>query len=187
MPDAPIEVTAAAAGRERLIPCEPTSIRGDADVADMIRALAFKVGLKFINVDVKATHRNPYFDDNAIMQILKIAAAHDISVDIDFGTVTIYTGKTPSDSVVPLISPEHGLIGYPIFYEMGINFRCIYSPALKLNTKIILKTDLPHASGEWVVQAGTTHYLSCKVPGGLWETFVVASPASVIGGESNGN
>ncbi|MEX3069193.1 hypothetical protein AB4O69_19490, partial [Escherichia coli] len=28
---------------------------------------------------------------------------------------------------------------------------------------------------------------SCKVPGGLWETFVVASPASVIGGESNGN
>jgi hypothetical protein len=49
----------------------------------------------------------PYFDDNAIKQILKIAAAHDISVDIDFGTVTIYTGKTPSDSVVPYISPEH--------------------------------------------------------------------------------
>lgn len=41
MPDAPIEITAAAAGRERLIPCEPTSIRGDADVADMIRALAW--------------------------------------------------------------------------------------------------------------------------------------------------
>ncbi|HBY1831160.1 baseplate hub protein [Klebsiella pneumoniae] len=187
MPDAPIEITAAAAGRERLIPCEPTSIRGDADVADMIRALAFKVGLKFVNVDVKATHRNPYFDDNAIIQILKIAAAHDISVDIDFGTVTIYTGKTPSDSVVPYISPATGLIGYPIFYEMGINFRCIYSPSLKLNTKIILETDLPHASGEWVVQAGTTHYLSCKVPGGLWETFVVASPISIIGGESNGN
>ncbi len=31
---------------------------------------------------------------------------------------------------------------------MGINFRCIYfSPSLKLNTKIILETDLPHASG----------------------------------------
>jgi hypothetical protein len=28
-------------------------------VADMIRALAFKVGLKFINVDVKSTERNP--------------------------------------------------------------------------------------------------------------------------------
>ncbi|MEA4541488.1 hypothetical protein VBQ28_25845 [Klebsiella pneumoniae] len=187
MPDAPIEITAAAAGRERLIPCEPTSIRGDADVADMIRALAFKVGLKFINVDVKSTERNPVYKGNAIKQIIEIAAAHKITVNIDFGTVTIYTGKKPSDSVVPLISPEHGLIGYPIFYDMGINFRCIYSPSLKLNTKIILETDLPHASGEWIVQAGTTHYLSCKVPGGLWETFVVAAPGYLVKGDENAN
>ncbi|MFO5855117.1 hypothetical protein ACLBSO_34425, partial [Klebsiella pneumoniae] len=74
------------------MPPRASQPHGYADVADMIRALAFKVGLKFVNVDVKATHRNPYFDDNAIIQILKIAAAHDISVDIDFGTVTIYTG-----------------------------------------------------------------------------------------------
>ncbi|AML34683.1 baseplate hub protein [Klebsiella aerogenes] len=187
MPDAPIEITAAAAGRERLIPCEPTSIRGDVDVADMIRALAFKVGLKFINVDVKATHSNPYFEGNAVAQILKIAAAHKITANIDFGTVTIYTGKTPSDSVVPYISPATGLIGYPIFYDQGINFRCIYSSSLKLNTKIILETNLPHASGEWIVQAGTTHYLSCKVPGGLWETFVVAAPGFLINGSDNVN
>ncbi|HGY4818940.1 TPA: hypothetical protein ACNV1K_003667 [Klebsiella aerogenes] len=185
MPDAPIEITAAAAGRERLIPCEPTSIRGDVSVADMIRALAFKVGLKFINVDVKSTERNPAYKGNAIKQILEIASAHNITANIDFGTVTIYTGKKPSDSVVPLISPEHGLIGYPIFYDMGINFRCIYSPVLKLNTKIILETMLPHASGEWIIQAGTTHYLSCKIPGGLWETFVVAAPGYLI--EEDGN
>ncbi|HHX0598892.1 TPA: baseplate hub protein, partial [Klebsiella pneumoniae] len=86
-----------------------------------------------------------------------------------------------------LISPEHGLIGYPIFYDMGINFRCIYSPSLKLNTKIILETDLPHASGEWIIQAGTTHYLSCKVPGGLWETFVVAAPGYLVKGDENAN
>ncbi|MBE0135308.1 baseplate hub protein [Klebsiella michiganensis] len=187
MPDAPIEITAAAAGRERLIPCEPTSIRGDADVADMIRALAFKVGLKFINVDVKSTERNPVYKGNAIKQIIEIAAAHKITVNIDFGTVTIYTGKKPSDSVVPYVSPSTGLIGYPIFYDMGINFRCIYSPSLKLNTKIILETDLPHASGEWIIQAGTTHYLSCKIPGGLWETFVVAAPGYLVKGDENAN
>jgi hypothetical protein len=60
MPDAPIEITASAIGKEKLDVCEPTSIRGDADVSDMIKALAFKVDLKFVNVDVKSVHSNPY-------------------------------------------------------------------------------------------------------------------------------
>lgn len=180
-PDAPIEITASAIGKEKLIPCEPTSIEGDISVSDMIQALAAKVGLKFVNVDVKAVHSNPYYEGNAIEQIQKIAADHNITADIDFGTVTIYTGDNPVDSVVPFISPEHGLIGYPIFYNFGINFRCIYSPAVQIARKIKLETSLPHASGEWVVQHGTTHYLSCKVPGGLWETFVVAYPGFILG------
>jgi hypothetical protein len=95
-------------------------------VADMIRALAFKVGLKFINVDVKSTERNPVYKGNAIKQIIEIAAAHKITVNIDFGTVTIYTGKNPLILLFHYFS-RTGLIGYPIFYDMGINFRCIYS------------------------------------------------------------
>ncbi|HBY9308063.1 TPA: hypothetical protein MJD74_003646 [Klebsiella pneumoniae] len=181
MPDAPIEITASAIGKEKLVVCEPTSIEGEASVADMIKALASKVDLKFVNVDVKSVHSNPYYEGNAIEQIQKIAADHNIIADIDFGTVTIYTGKSPIDSVVPFISPENGLIGYPIFYDIGINFRCIYSPSIKLARKIKLETSLPHASGDWIVQYGTTHYLSCRVPGGLWETFVVAYPGFVFG------
>ncbi|MEH1006082.1 hypothetical protein O1M93_27745, partial [Klebsiella pneumoniae] len=91
MPDAPIEITASAIGKEKLVVCEPTSIEGEASVADMINALASKVDLKFVNVDVKSVHSNPYYEGNAIEQIQKIAADHNIIADIDFGTVTIYT------------------------------------------------------------------------------------------------
>ncbi len=93
----------------------------------MIRALAFKVGLKFINVDVKHRERNPVYKGNAIKQIIEIAAAHKITVNIDFGTVTIYTGKKPSDSVVPYVSPSTGLIGYPIFMTWGLTFAAFTS------------------------------------------------------------
>jgi hypothetical protein len=88
----------------------------------MIRALAFKVGLKFINVDVKSTERNPVYKGNAIKQIIEIAAAHKITVNIDFGTVTIYTGKTPSDSVVPLFLQSMGLLGIRFFMTWGLTF-----------------------------------------------------------------
>jgi hypothetical protein len=108
-------------------------IEGEASVADMIKALASKVDLKFVNVDVKSVHSNPYYE-MLLSKFRKLRPIHIIA-DIDFGTVTIYTGKSPIDSVVPFISPENGLIGYPIFYDIGINFRCIYSPSIKLLEK----------------------------------------------------
>jgi hypothetical protein len=93
MPDAPIEITASAIGKEKLVVCEPTSIEGEASVADMIKALASKVDLKFVNVDVKSVHSNPYYEGNAIEQIQKIAADHNIIADIDFGRLQSTRGK----------------------------------------------------------------------------------------------
>jgi hypothetical protein len=55
----------------------------------MIRALAFKVGLKFINVDVKSTERNPVYKGNAIKQIIENSSGK-ITVNIDFGTHHLY-------------------------------------------------------------------------------------------------
>lgn len=176
MPDAPIEITASGLGYERIIPCRPTSVQGEADVASMVMSICKSVGLSFVNVDVNKKEINPYYKDNAIKQINDIAAAHDFRVDNDAGVVSIYTGKNPIDGVSPFVSPEHGLIGYPIFNDLGINFRCIFSSAIRIGRKVILDTSLPNGSGEYRIEPGTTHYLSSMVEGGPWESMVVAMP-----------
>lgn len=176
MPDAPIELTASAVGHERILPCAPTSVSGETDVSDLVEAICKRVGLSFVNVDVKTKAVNPYYEGNAIAQINTIAHDYGFSVDMDVGVATIYSGKNPIDGAVPFVSPEHGLIGYPIFYDLGINFRCIFSSAIRVGRKVILDTSLPNGSGEYRIDPGTTHYLSSQVEGGPWETMVVGFP-----------
>jgi hypothetical protein len=57
MPDAPIEITASAIGKEKLVHASQLQLKVKF-VSDMIKALA-KVDLKFVNVDVKSVHSNP--------------------------------------------------------------------------------------------------------------------------------
>ena len=181
MPDAPIEIMANAIGYERTIPCPPTSVQGVTDVASLVQAIANKVGLGFVNVDVDLKAFNPHYDKDAINQIQTIAHDYGFSADTDVGVVSIYTGKNPIDGVTPFISPSNGLIGYPIFYDIGINFRCMFSSAIKVGRKVKLETSLPNGSGEYKINPGTTHYLSSMVEGGPWETMVVASPLNFTG------
>jgi len=183
MPDAPIEIMANAIGYERTIPCSPTSVQGVTDVASLVQAIANKVGLKFVNIDVDVKAQNAHYSGNAIQQIQAIANDYDFYADIDIGTVYIYTNQTEIDAIVPFVSPEHGLIGYPIFYDIGINFQCMFSSSIRVGRKLRLETSLPNGSGEYRITHGTTHYLSTFVEGGPWETMVVAFPLENIGNQ----
>lgn len=181
MPDAPIEITANAVGYERTIPCTPTSVQGTTDAASLIKAISEKAGLNFLNVDVDIQITNPHYSGNAIQQIQAIAQDYGFSADTDIGVVSIYTGENPIDGVHPFVSPSNGLIGYPIFYDYGINFRCMFSSSIRVGRKLLLETSLPNGSGEYLINDGTTHYLSSFVEGGPWETSVVGTPLSNIG------
>ncbi len=176
MPDAPINITANAVGYERTIPCNPTSINGVAKAADLVSSLAKQAGFAFKNVNVDATISNPHFEGDAIWQINEIAVAGGFNVDTNIGTVTIFKDKAYIDSVIPFVSPEHGLIGYPIFYDFGINFTSAFSSTFRIGRKCQLETSLPNGSGEYLIQAGTTHYLSSWTEGGPWFTVVIALP-----------
>lgn len=181
MPDAPIEITANAVGYERTIPCTPTSVQGVTDVASLVQTIASKVGLKFVNVDVNIKAQNVHYSGNAIQQIQTIASDYDFYADVDIGTVYIYTNQSAIDAIMPFVSPSNGLLGYPIFYDIGINFQCMFSSAIRVGRKVKLETSLPNGSGEYMVRDGTTHYLSSNVEGGPWGTMVVAYPLENLG------
>lgn len=183
MPDAPIEITANAVGYERTITCTPTSVQGVTDVASLVQTIASKVGLKFVNVDVKIKAQNVHYSGNAIQQIQTIANDYDFYADVDIGTVYIYTSQNAIDAVMPFVSPQQGLLGYPIFYDIGINFRCMFSSSIRVGRKVRLETSLPNGSGEYLITQGTTHYLSSYVEGGPWETMVVAYALENLGNQ----
>lgn len=183
MPDAPIEITANAVGYERTITCSPTSVQGVTDVASLVQTIASKVGLKFVNVDVNLKAQNVHYSGNAIQQIQTIANDYDFYADVDIGTVYIYTSQNAIDAVIPFVSPQNGLLGYPIFYDIGINFRCMFSSAIRVGRKVRLETSLPNGSGEYLTTQGTTHYLSSFVEGGPWETMVVAYALENLGNQ----
>jgi hypothetical protein len=182
MPDAPIELTANAVSDIRRERFEDTSLAGDLDIATVVESIATKAGLKFVNRGVNRKASSIHYSGNAIEQITRISQDYQFNVDMSLGMVAIYSDGKYVDDVAPYVSPENGLKGYPTFIDNGIQFRCMYSPLIRMGRRLILQSDLPHASGEYLVQEGTTHYLSSNVDGGLWDTFVVASPADLYKG-----
>jgi hypothetical protein len=176
MPDAPIELTANAVSDIRRERFEETSLNGNLDIGEVAASIASRAGLKFINKGVSIKASSVHLPGNAIAQLNKLAYDYQFNMDMSLGLVIIYPKGESVDSIVPLISPEHGLKGYPIFSDTGITFRCTYSPLIRMGRKFILESDLPHASGEYQVLEGTTYYLSSNTEGGLWDVFVVAQP-----------
>jgi hypothetical protein len=78
------------------------------------------------------------------------------------------------DTVIPLISPEYGLIGYPIFSNGGVMFQTQFSSLLTTGRKIKLLTSLPHASGNYKL-TNVTHELSSWVEDGPWHSICIAN------------
>ncbi|KMK23092.1 hypothetical protein ABW11_21005 [Pluralibacter gergoviae] len=182
MPDAPIELTANAVTDIRRERFEDTSLTGDLDIGQVAESIATRAGLKFINRGVTARASSLHLPGNAVEQLNKLARDYRFNVDMSLGLVIIYPDGQTVDDIAPHVSPAHGLKGYPVFTDNGISFRCMYSPLIRIGRKLILESDLPHASGEYLVLNGTTFYLSSYTEGGLWDAFVVAWPLNLSDG-----
>lgn len=84
---------------------------------------------------------------------------------------------TSTRGIVPRIAADSGLIGYPTFDGVGVNFRTLFNPSVVFGGSILLVTDVQQAAGEWVVTS-VAHHLESEKPGGAW--------FSTIRGNANG-
>ncbi|AYW18593.1 hypothetical protein DTA24_07995 [Klebsiella sp. P1CD1] len=177
-PDAPLEITANTAGYYQALPIPDTYVKGETTAQDVVKSICNQVGLKFANYGVNTQIKDVHLKGNAIEQINSIAHDYGFSFELNLETVSIFKYGTARDNIIPSVSPDTGLIGYPVFYDLGIAFRCMFSSSIVIARLIDLKTMLPNASGRYQVCEGTTHYLSSNVEGGFWETYVVGFPIS---------
>lgn len=181
MPDAPLNIMATATGFDQSVKAADFYVKGPVLVVDIITAIAKQIGYSVVNNGVKSVIENPYYSGDPISQIRQCAFDAGIEIDTGLMVISIWPRGGNRDEVKPFISPEHGLIGYPVFNNYGISFSCIYSNLIIRGRNIELVTSLPNASGTYTVQAAK-HYLSTWTEGGPWMTVGWASIGGITGG-----
>ncbi|MEX3240536.1 baseplate hub protein [Serratia quinivorans] len=174
MPDAPLMISANATGYDQSVRCKDFFVKGVVLVSDIIKSIAKSIDYTVVDSGVATTVENPFYSGNAIEQITKCAQDAGIEIDIRLGIIYIWPQNGDVDAVVPYVSPENGLIGYPIFNNYGVTFQCVYSNLITRGRRVKLKTSIPNASGSYVV-VGAVHYLSSWTEGGPWMTIVHAA------------
>lgn len=174
MPDAPLIISASATGIGQLVRCPDFSVKGTLKVSEIISSIAKSIGFTVIDSGVTSTVENPFYTGNAVEQITKCAHDAGIEKDIRMGVIYIWPQGGDLDAVMPYVSPENGLIGYPIFNNYGVTFQCTYSNLITIGRRVKLKTSIPNMDGTYAV-AGAVHYLSSWIEGGPWITIVHAA------------
>ncbi|EAW9116026.1 hypothetical protein NE92_16615 [Salmonella enterica] len=169
-PDIPLILTGQVNFNLRNQTAADFSAKGDVPVADIIRALASSAGLKFENQGVSRSLSNPHFSGNIVQQMLDAASAADINIDTgDAEKVTIWP-KGEKRNITPLhISPDHGLIGYPVYTMTGLSATTLFCPDLFIGRQVHLESSLPNVTGDYQL-TGVIHTITSRTVGGPWSS-----------------
>jgi len=168
-PDVPLIITANMMFYLRAKKVSPFSAQGPVSIDDILMPMASSVGLKYENQGVKRTLPDPYFQGDITQQMIEAARAVDAEIDINVEQVTIWPKGMPRKEPALFVSPDHGLIGYPIFTNVGLSISCLFCPDIFIGRGILLSTSLPNASGKHAT-IGAMHTLTSWVEGGQWTT-----------------
>ncbi|MFS9881256.1 hypothetical protein WKV47_22605 [Salmonella enterica] len=169
-PDIPLILTGQVSFNLRNQTAADFSAKGDVPVADIIRALASSAGLKFENQGVSRSLSNPHFSGNLVQQMLDAASAADINIDLgDVEKVTIWPKDKALDIPAVHISPDHGLIGYPVYTMTGLSATTIFCPDLFIGRRVHLESSLPNVTGDYQL-TGVIHTITSRTVGGPWNS-----------------
>ena len=184
-PDPILSITATGNTDLQHISSPPYSHRGSTPVADIITAICNSVGYtaKLVGLDGKVLV-DPHFEGDVYEQLRQVCKVSGLQLDVTPPTITVWPEGNTKDDIVPLVSPEHGMIGYPIFSNGGIMFQTQFSSLLAVGRLVKIQTSLPHASGIYSMTS-VQHELSTWDTGGVWNSIVTATKPANSPAESN--
>ena len=168
MPDVFLHIQAQAAFFNGLKAVPPRSFKGPIDVASVMAQIARDLGYTFENNGVSTQLVDLYLANTGLEQAKELAKAANIGFYLDDKILAITpTPNAPRKVIIPLISKASGLVGYPTFDGVGVNFQALFNPAVTFGGSIKLETDVQQAAGEWIVTS-VAHRLESEKPGGAW-------------------
>ena len=175
MPQVAFRVTAQAGAFEAAMTTPPISQEGTADVSSLMSQVAGAMGFQFENNGVSLKVTNPYLHGSPRSMAAQLAQMAGVEWVIERDTLAIWPpGQTRQGGNV-LISPQTGMVGYPMFNQGGVLVRTLYNPALKYGGQITIQSDITPACGNWAI-ANMEVDIEAQTPRGKWFALLFATP-----------
>lgn len=163
---------------------KPFSLKGYADYDSILKSICTANGYTYKGVNVTGGQTNGYYDGSPLEQIRNLCLNGMLNFSVNARVITVWPiGKDSNgqidnkNSVAAQVSPENGLIGFPVYSPAGLTIQTEFSTYIYQGAIIDLKTSLPNASGRCVANV-VTHYLSSWIRGGPWYTVSQISPTA---------
>lgn len=166
-PDVFLHIQSQAAYFNQLKPVNPRSYKGRVDVASIMGQIARDMGYTFENNGVNVQLNDIYLPNTAMEQAKDLARMAGCDIYLEDKILAITLPNVPRHTIIPVISAATGLVGYPTFDGMGVNFQTLFNPAVTFGGAVKLETDVQQAAGEWLVSS-VAHRLECERVGGAW-------------------
>ena len=167
MPDVFLHIQAQAAFFNALKAIPPRSFKGAIDVPTVMAQIAGDLGYTFENNGVTTQLTDLYLPNTGLEQAKDLARAAGCDLYLDDKVLAITPPNVPRKALIPLVSPASGLVGYPTFDGVGVNFQAVFNPGVTFGGSIKLETDVQQAAWEWIVTS-VAHRLESEKPGGAW-------------------
>lgn len=166
-------------GLEALKPTQPTSFKGTVDAATVVASIAQQNGHGIENSGVSVQISNPYLAGTMLQQLQTIARAGNFNCVIEDPDgrapyVAIWPVNGVRGGLVPLLSPDTGLVGYPMRTENGIALTTLFNPTITFGGQVQVKSSVTPANGGWTV-FNIVHDLESELPDGKWFTMLECS------------
>lgn len=200
-PDTYLSVSAVTGYQQALLGETGTSYQEDVDIGFLAGTLADKMGFTFVNGGANAVLKGGIQLWGSLVdqldQACRMAAcdyyltgtpsaptgaprAGAVTPENSRGTLTITPRGKPiaGAEVAVFLTPETGLIGYPVYGRDGLSVQALWRPAFGVAIPIELKTIVPAATGTWYPYS-MTHLLDANLPNGKWQTNMSCNRAGV--------
>ena len=175
-PESSLMITATANADLQSKVASPFSARGAQNLTDVISAICSSAGYQaaFNGLKGMTTSGSPHLEGSVFDQLHQACSGYGLAMSVTPpNKIEFWPSDNVRDDVIPYISKEYGLIGYPVFSNGGIMFQTQYSSLLIIGRYIDMKTELPHASGRYKLTS-VRHELSSWAPNGSWHSICIA-------------
>lgn len=175
VPNTALMITATANADLQNKTASPFSFNGSMPVTSVISAICKAAGYTpyIVGLEGKVIS-NPHYEGSVFDQLRAVCDDLNIAMSVAPPSISFWPQESTKDDVKPLISPEYGLIGYPVFSNGGVMFQTQFSTLLTTGRDIELQTTLPHASGVYKLTS-VTHELSSWMEDGPWHSVCIAN------------
>lgn len=182
IPNAALMITATANADLQNKPASPFSFNGATPVPDIINAICNAAGYKaYITGLDGLVVTNPHYEGSIFTQLESLCNDVNVAMSVAPPSISFWPQDSTRDDVMPFISPEYGLIGYPIFSNGGLMFQTQFSTLLTTGRNVQIETSLPHASGVYKLTS-VNHELSSWLNDGPWHSICIAYRVQGEGG-----